>query len=288
MHDGDPFHLEGPALISFSGGATSGYMLWRHLQSHGGVLPSDVHVTFANTGKEREETLRFVHECGSRWDVPVVWLERTEDEAKFTTVGLNSASRNGEPFNALIRKKRYLPNSQMRFCTIELKIRVMRDYARSLGWDHWTNVIGLRHDEKQRVDNSRARSASGKERWVNAMPLDDAKISLRDVRDFWAGQDFRLELLPFEGNCDGCFLKGRAKLWETERTKPGTLAWWAEAEAEATAITGKSSGARFRPDYTYAELIRDVQRQPDMFAGGLFNNDPDMDVSCGDWCEEAA
>ncbi len=62
----DPFHITGPALISFSGGRTSGYMLWRILQAHGGTLPDDVYVTFANTGKEREETLRFVYECGSR------------------------------------------------------------------------------------------------------------------------------------------------------------------------------------------------------------------------------
>ena len=55
---GDPFFITGPALISFSGGRTSAYMLWRILQAHGGALPDDVYVTFANTGKEREETLR--------------------------------------------------------------------------------------------------------------------------------------------------------------------------------------------------------------------------------------
>lgn len=33
-------------------------MLFQHLWAHGGVLPSGVWVTFANTGKEREETLR--------------------------------------------------------------------------------------------------------------------------------------------------------------------------------------------------------------------------------------
>ena len=37
-----------------------------------------------------------------------------------------------------------------------------------------------------------------------------------------------------------------------------------------------------------AELIRDVRQQPDMFAGGLFDNDPEMDAECGTWCGEAA
>ena len=101
-------------------------------------------------------------------------------------------------------------------------------------------------------------------------------VSNRDVRAFWAAQAFDLDLLPFEGNCDGCFLKARPKLWEVERTKPGTLQWWADME-----IIGKG---RFVTEYSYNELMRDVRRQPDLFAGGLFDHDPEMDAECGLWC----
>src|SRR5690606_23950369 len=134
-----PYKIEGPALISFSGGRTSGMMLWKVLDAHSGKLPDDVFVTFANTGKEREETLRFVYECGSRWGVKINWLEyrRRERNAPwedgFSVVGYNSASRNGEPFAELIQRKKYLPNPVTRFCTIELKIRVMRNFARAKG-----------------------------------------------------------------------------------------------------------------------------------------------------------
>ena len=58
-----PFRIQGPAIISFSGGRTSAYMLWRILQAHDGELPPDVHVIFANTGREMEGTLRFAS-CG--------------------------------------------------------------------------------------------------------------------------------------------------------------------------------------------------------------------------------
>jgi hypothetical protein len=95
----NPYLIKGPALISFSGGRTSAYMLKMILDAHGGTLPDDVHVCFANTGKEREETLRFVHECASRWNVRVRWLEFATDlrsvgaAGRFEEVGYNSASR---------------------------------------------------------------------------------------------------------------------------------------------------------------------------------------------------
>lgn len=279
----NPYLITGPALISFSGGRTSAYMLRMILDAHGGTLPDDVHVTFANTGKEREETLRFVHECATRWNVRVRWLEwrtRTGDvEGRFEEVGFNSASRNGEPFEGLIEAKSYLPNSVMRFCTDELKIKVMKYFMVSLGYVRWTNVIGLRADEMHRVAKSRSRSDSGKERWVNALPLADAGVSVRDVTAFWMQQDFNLQLLPFEGNCDACFLKARPKLFEVERTAPGTLQWWADMETKA--------GATFRPEYGYQSLIEAVQRQGDLFLGA-FDDDPEMDAECGLWCGEAA
>lgn len=308
----NPYRIEGPALISFSGGRTSGDMLWHILDAYDGKLPDDMHVAFSNTGKEREETLRFVHECESRWGVHIHWLEwrtrRTKDDdgnvipfnQRYEEVGYNSASRAGEPFRRLIEVKGYTPNAVTRFCTSELKVQVMKWFMQARGYEHWTNIVGLRHDEPRRVAKSRA---PNKERWTTALPLDDAKVTSRDVLRFWLGDlsvaeavrmqredpalaatmlphGFDLGLLGFEGNCDGCFLKARPKLWEIERTAPGTLNWWSEMEE------GPGNG-RFVTEYSYADLIRAVRRQPDLFSGGLFDGDPEMDAECGLWCEES-
>jgi 3'-phosphoadenosine 5'-phosphosulfate sulfotransferase (PAPS reductase)/FAD synthetase len=275
--DRNPYLIEGPALISFSGGRTSAYMLWHILQAHGGKLPDDVVVAFANTGKEREETLRFVHECGVRWNVPIRWVEyrsRSGPKAgRIEEVGYNSASRHGEPLAALIASKKYTPNSMARFCTEETKLNTIRWLCEEvLGWGEWTNVVGLRFDEMPRLMKVAERNFSGKTPWRTVCPLADAKIARKDVLAFWAAQPFDLGLRGYEGNCDLCFLKGRGTLKAIIRENPGAADWWIEME--------RVGNGRFVTEYSYADLKREVLEQPSLF-------DPpadEHDAECGLWC----
>ena len=243
----NPYLIEGPAVISFSGGRTSGYMLRRVLDA--GLQP-DVHVLFANTGKERLETLSFVHEIELRWDVPIHWLEyRREHGASYVEeVTYFTASREGEPFEAFI-DSRGLPNPVFRSCTQELKIRPMRDWMRGRGYDHWTNVVGIRGDEPRRVAKMRQAQETRKERWDIALPLAEARISEADVMAFWAEQPFDLQLKQFEGNCDLCFLKGPIKRQRLMHANPGMGVWWMAMEAKTQST--------FRRDVpSYAELLQ--------------------------------
>lgn len=98
---------KGNVQISFSGGRTSAYMLHQILEANGG-LPDRAKVVFSNTGREMPETLDFVREVSGRWDVPIVWVELergAEAGGRFRVVSHNSAARNGEPFEDMIRKK---------------------------------------------------------------------------------------------------------------------------------------------------------------------------------------
>jgi len=58
----DPFRIDGPALISFSGGRTSAYMLRRIIDAWDGSFGGRA-CDLCQHGKEREETLAFVAEC---------------------------------------------------------------------------------------------------------------------------------------------------------------------------------------------------------------------------------
>jgi 3'-phosphoadenosine 5'-phosphosulfate sulfotransferase (PAPS reductase)/FAD synthetase len=316
----NPYLITGPALISFSGGRTSGYMLWHILDAHGGTLPDDVHVCFANTGKEREETLRFVHDCATHWGVQVRWLEwqargkgkegrNTPPSARFIETGYNSASRNGEPLAAIIERKSYLPNVVTRFCTMEAKIEVLKWFMLSLGYANWSNVVGLRWDEMHRVMRAIERNEKGGDRWTTVMPMarQATKVRKDEVARFWAEQPFDLQLQSYEGNCDLCFLKGAGKLKRLIRDNPGMADWWiaqekprykqvpvytqpdydapdeelASFEPELIGFKEVLTGT-FNKGFSYADLVREVSQSP-LLPMSMEEGD-EFDAECGLWC----
>lgn len=257
------FFINGPAVISFSGGRTSGYMLWRILQAHGGTLPDDVLVLFQNTGREMPATLDFVQECSARWGVPIIWLEydRKPGGPTYRVVNHNSASRSGEPFRMMIDAKSMLPNPVSRFCTVELKIRTAKRYiVAEREWKRWTNIVGLRADERRRVERATDPVRNKKDRWDVRCPLAEAGITVSDVAAFWREQPFDLRLKgKWEGNCDGCFLKSRGALSRIMLDYPERAQWWADQEAVPRGFRG---GATFRADREdYATMLRVVRDQ---------------------------
>lgn len=257
---------DGNVQIALSGGRTSAYLLHCILEANGG-LPGRVIVTFLNTGREMPETLDFVREIGERWGVYIVWLEYRAEHPFFEQVGHNSASRDGEPFDALIDKKQYLPNQAARFCTIELKVRTAKRYLVSLGWEHWTNCVGFRADEKHRLNKP-----PPKDRWIVWHPLADAGVSRHDVATFWRAQPFDLQLPNVKGNCwlgncDGCFLKSEAHVASLTRDFPERAAWWERAEARIGRLETQKGrpkdNSQFSKLYSRVELRRFVEDQGD-------------------------
>ena len=281
----DPFFIEGPALISFSGGRTSADLLRRVLER--GLQP-DVHVLFCNTGKEDDRTLDFVNECDVRWHANVRWLEyrraflpvyksvdvaecarrirdhygfefeeaRGRTEPGFVEVTYGTAARTDDkpskthPFTNLLCMSG-VPNATTRLCTTEMKIRVMKKFMLAQGYDAWTNVVGIRADEPRRVARMRVKPP---ERWENAVPLADAEITLEDVLAAWRAQPFDLKLVhdpelgTYEGNCDLCHLKSDAKKVRIAKERPGSIEWWYRAE--------EASGNLFRPRLPYKRVIQ--------------------------------
>ena len=231
------FDIPPPALVSFSGGRTSAFMLKKILEAYDYELPNSIQVCFANTGKELPETLDFVHECETRWNVKVNWLELEISKERpiwrSKLVTYETASRNGEPFDILLDKRKALPNPVMRLCTQELKVNVMKRYMKGLGVDEWYNVLGLRADESSRV--VRATGKNCMDSWISICPLASQGITNDDIVDYWTKNDFDLQLPLIDGktaagNCDLCYLKGMKTVVNIIAEKPELANWWIDKE----------------------------------------------------------
>ena len=258
-------------------------MLWRVLQENNG-LPEEAKVCFANTGKEDEATLRFVDRCSKEWGVQIVWVEYAEAEEtkdRSRVVTFETASRDGEPFEAIIRRRNYLPNPVSRFCTVEMKVRAIHRYLKSIGWTEWDSMLGIRADEQRRLAKIGNQDYGKHEEKI--APLGRAGVTKEMVGEFWRNQPFDLELpningVTYHGNCDLCFLKGTSQTMSLIQEKPERAIWWAKMEALALALASKPEGARFRKDRpSYAEMMKFAQEQTD-----FFGNDETIPCFCGD------
>jgi hypothetical protein len=250
-------------VISFSGGRTSAFMTLELLKEerYKGAI-----VMFANTGKENEATLKFVNQVNEYIGGRIIWIEYNPDpDIWFNIVSYNTASRNGEPFEALISKRKYLPNRVARFCTQDLKIRPMKKYCQKiLGWDNWTNMVGIRYDEPARW--SKSKSVERGEVFDVEHPLVRWKITKKDVLDFWSKMPFDLQLKEHEGNCDLCFLKGKKKKQMIARNNPEKFEWWVAME--------KKYGGTFVSEYSYDKLLTHLKNSPE------FNFDDSIECFC--------
>lgn len=274
MSNGNPYRIPPGSpwwhVVNVSGGRSSGYMLAQILRAHDGELPDRTVAVFANTGREREETLRFVRDMSERW-CPIVWLEFAYDAARRAgrkyqarVVDFESASRHGEPFDAMLDVAR-LPSFKSRVCTSMLKVDVIDRYmyrVHGLTKRQTRKVIGFRRDEPARWKPAIYQQCA------IVYPMVEAGVTQADVAEFWRGQNFDLGIDSARGNCDLCFLKGRANLIETIRAEPERAQWWMDAEA-------RFPGRTWRPGESFADLARAAR------AGGIGAITPGADAGDG-------
>ena len=145
-------HAEFPHVVKFSGGRSSGMMLFALLEN--GILRrerGDV-VVFNNTSSEHPETYKFAAECKRRvegdYGVPFFFVQfqtyedarqgewrripsyRLVNEKPFADDNPDGFAWRGETFEELVSHKSYLPSQFRRVCTASLKLEVTRMFLR--------------------------------------------------------------------------------------------------------------------------------------------------------------
>jgi len=213
-------------VVLFSGGRTSAFLA-KYMKEHPHY--KNCIFVFMNTGKEREETLQFADKCDKEFGLNLVYLEALVNKEKgkgttYTIVDFETASRNGEPFEAML-KKYPLPNNMASNCTRELKQRPIDAYLR----DNYKEfdiikVVGIRADEAHR------KSVNAEIEKVIYPLCDEVKIDSRFIRNWWEKQSFDLGLKDYQGNCDLCFKKSLKKRLTIIKENPESAKWWLEME----------------------------------------------------------
>jgi len=214
--------------VSFSGGRTSAYMAKWLIDNKSDEY--ELNFIFANTGLEDERTLRFVNDCDKRWGLNLVWVEAVvhHNERKGSThkvVTFETASRNGEPFEQVV-KKYGIPNKDYPHCNRELKLNSMNSYIKEKFNEKPPFAIGIRVDEIDRINPD----------------YNDKKLlyplvfwhptTKEQIRYWWAGQDFDLEVPEHYGNCVTCWKKSDRKLMTIAKHEPERFDFMARMERD--------------------------------------------------------
>lgn len=271
-----------PLIVSFSGGRTSAFMAYAIKKKYENE-DRDLIFIFANTGKERDETLDFVNECDKRWNLGVIWLEYDllKTKSAFKIVTYETASRNGEPFEKMITKYG-LPNKAFPHCTRELKKQTITRYLRSIGLKNNTyeTAIGIRIDEAHRINWKTAK----KYKFIYPLAT-DFRVTKEFIRNWWNKQEFDLRLKDYEGNCDMCWKKSERKLLTMILENPQLIEWWNEMEIKY----GKGEYSFYRNNKTATDLIEmsknKFQKAVDEYEANkcsikLFDYELDIEYDC--------
>lgn len=227
--DIEKFTLKKKLLLSVSGGGTSMLMMLYCLK----YLADEYEMicVFANTGKEKEGTLKFVNDCSIRFKTPIIWVEAMHKDkngrpfsrkgyrVRHKIVSFETASRNGEPFEEMISLLG-IPSTNAPFCSDQLKRKAIESYLFSIGWKKYYKAIGIRSDELDRVN------PYWKEKliiypFVSIWPKIKPEI-LDELHDL----GLVIDIHPDSGNCDNCWKKDMKRLCRNAKRDPESFIWW--------------------------------------------------------------
>lgn len=271
-------------VCTFSGGRTSAFMA-KFINESEKYNDFDKAFVFANTGKENEETLKFIDKCSKEWSLNIIWLEAKINNKKgkgtnFKIVNFKTASRKGEPFEEMLQSYS-MPNNFASNCTRELKVIPINKYIKTLGYKNVITAMGIRYDERHR------KSLNAKEQNIIYPLCDDVKADNNFIRNWWERQSFDLILKDYQGNCDLCFKKSTRKKLTLIKENKNIANWWLDMENKYS--SNKIPRFDLRTNFSIQQLIEKA-KQPfrtvydkhelNKTQSNIFDNIMDIESDC--------
>lgn len=263
-------------LVSVSAGKSSGVMakLMKDNQEPG----TELVFAIANTGKELEESLVFADRMDREWDLGLIWVEAVVHEGEkactHKIVSFETASRNGEPFEAVI-KKYGIPNMSYLHCTRELKANPLKSLMESLSDEPYIIAQGMRSDEPDRVSSKPNIIYPLAHKW----PMRKC-----DVNDWWEDQPFNLPIMGYQGNCDACHKKHITKLVRIAQENPSVFDWYDRMETQY-GLAGYNEDGNPRKFFRKHRSAKDILAIAELLKAPPLFADEDANDGCSEHCE---
>lgn len=254
---------------------------------------NEIVFVFANTGLENEQTLEFVERCDKHFKLNVKWIEADVQQGyrkgtRYYRTDFDNASRNGEPFEAMIAKYG-IPNISNPHCTRELKQAPIKAFGKDwFNGEKYHTAIGIRIDEIDRMN------ANAKEKGF-IYPLISSKMipaTKPMVNFFWSAMPFRLELKGYQGNCATCWKKSDKKLYQIAKENPKAFEFMDRMERKYPKLGNeflKDETALNRVFFRNNRSAKDILHESKNFNGIVpddsLNTNYQLDLLGGESCE---
>lgn len=215
--------------------------------------PETDYVLFCDTGREHKKTYKFVLDFEAHEGIPVIKIG-------YQPRGFEYVKELGQKdYFALYLEQRdfeEIPNMMKRSCTIELKVKTARRWARKNIGMAYVNMLGFRSDEPQRVRRN-------KRRWqqvIQQFPLHSRGVNKAIVQEYWGKKPYSLEIPHILGNCTLCFMKGRDNIINILKHHPELAEPWMEDERRSK----ENHGHTYLNGISIKNCLQ-IAQQPDLF-----------------------
>lgn len=255
---------------SVSGGQTSAYLAAN--------FPADIEVfslVRIDDARCKPKDPWLIKEVSSRLDKDFIATAEDDDTLYAVLdleqyIGREIKWVTGISFDDVVKfKGGWLPNKLHRYCTVEMKLRPIFNYLRSIGETPVEMRFGYRANEESRALRMMDRVAEdgiiyfkevvgtwdkgpnkGKKRWEDlpyqkpSFPLIENGIFKSDIQKFWEGKPVRFAKF---NNCVGCFHRNPVFLKKMFEAHLDKMAWFEKQEE------GRERGM-WRSDVSYKKI----------------------------------
>lgn len=199
-------------VVSFSGGRTSAYLCVLMLEKFG---RDNVDFVFMDTGFEHPATYHFIKSVRDTFNIDITFLRGNFDQPLGVGVGYHVIDADSlkcdlVPFSAMM-KKYGIPYIGGMFCTDRMKLQPFTKYCNDkYGRGNYETWLGIRVDEPSRLTEKKG---------IHYL-AEISDFDKQDILNWWAEQDFDLEIDEWLGNCVFCPKKSNLKLAAAQRDEP--------------------------------------------------------------------